>query len=63
MKGSWTVEEDLILKEKVESYGLKRWKEISAFLPGRIGKQCRERWFNNVDPKLNKEKWTMAEDL
>ena len=53
----------VILRKKVAEYGLKKWKEIATFLPGRIGKQCRERWYNNVDPNLNKEKWTIAEDL
>ena len=53
----------MILRNKVAEYGLKKWKEIATFLPGRIGKQCRERWYNNVDPNLNKEKWTVAEDL
>ena len=38
IKGNWTPEEDLILKQKVEEYGLKKWKEIATFLPGRIGK-------------------------
>lgn len=63
IKGNWTPEEDMILKKKVAEYGLKKWKEIATHLPGRIGKQCRERWYNNVDPNLNKEKWTIAEDL
>ena len=53
----------MILRNKVAEYGLKKWKEIATFLPGRIGKQCRERWYNNVDPNLNKDKWTIAEDL
>lgn len=63
IKGNWTPEEDMILRKKVAEYGLKKWKQIATFLPGRIGKQCRERWYNNVDPNLNKEKWTVAEDL
>jgi hypothetical protein len=63
IKGNWTPEEDMILRKKVAEYGLKKWKEIATFLPGRIGKQCRERWYNNVDPNLNKDKWTVAEDL
>ena len=63
LKGNWTPEEDKILKKKVDLFGLKKWKEIATFLPGRIGKQCRERWYNNVDPNLNKEKWTVAEDI
>lgn len=27
----------------VEQYGPKRWSVIAMHLPGRIGKQCRER--------------------
>lgn len=29
---------------------------------GRLGKQCRERWFNHLDPSINKGPWTHAED-
>ena len=28
----------------------------------RAGKQCRERYINHLDPSVNKEKWTPAED-
>ena len=31
-------------------------------LPGRIGKQCRERWFNHLDPDIKKGGWTPEED-
>ena len=31
-------------------------------LPGRTGKQCRERWCNNLDPSLKKGAWTAEED-
>jgi len=31
-------------------------------LPGRTGKQCRERWCNNLDPTLKKGAWTAEED-
>jgi hypothetical protein len=31
-------------------------------LPGRIGKQCRERWHNHLDPQIKKEKWSQEED-
>jgi Myb-like DNA-binding domain len=29
---------------------------------GRIGKQCRERWHNHLNPNINKAPWTEAED-
>jgi hypothetical protein len=32
-------------------------------LPGRIGKQCRERWFNHLDPSIKKGDWATDEDI
>jgi myb proto-oncogene protein len=29
----------------------------------RIGKQCRERWFNHLNPDINRNPWTEEEDL
>ena len=26
-------------------------------------KQCRERWFHQLDPSLKKERWTMEENI
>jgi myb-related protein len=43
VKGPWTLEEDQIVTELVLRYGAKNWSSISKRLPGRIGKQCRER--------------------
>lgn len=31
-------------------------------MPGRIGKQCRERWHNHLSPDVNKEAWSEKED-
>ncbi|KAL4373957.1 uncharacterized protein [Arachis hypogaea] len=63
VKGYWTKEEDDRLTELVRKYGLKRWAEIAKFLPGRIGKQCRERWHNNLDPAIKKDAWREEEEL
>jgi hypothetical protein len=27
----------------------------------RSGKQCRERWFNHLDPTIMREQWTLPE--
>lgn len=43
VKGPWTEEEDKKVIELVEKYGPEKWSYIASFLPGRIGKQCRER--------------------
>ena len=62
VKGPWTQEEDEKLKATVERLGPKNWSRIALELPGRIGKQCRERWHNHLNPKIRKEKWTEEED-
>jgi hypothetical protein len=46
----------------VHRLGAKRWSEIAAEIPGRRGKQCRERFLNHLDPHLNKQPWTTRED-
>jgi myb proto-oncogene protein len=42
----------------VTKYGAKNWTYIAKSLPGRIGKQCRERWHNHLNPDIKKERWT-----
>jgi hypothetical protein len=39
-----------------------KWSVIAAQLTGRVGKQCRERWFNHLDPAIRKGDWSMEED-
>lgn len=43
VKGPWTREEDDRIVECIKA-GITKWSEIAASIPGRIGKQCRERW-------------------
>ncbi|KAF4346173.1 hypothetical protein G4B88_002277 [Cannabis sativa] len=52
VKGQWTVEEDRILIGLVEEHGVRKWSYIAQMLPGRIGKQCRERWHNHLRPDI-----------
>ena len=40
----WTAEDDLKMIELVRKFGPKHWSRIAAHLPGRVGKQCRERF-------------------
>ena len=42
-KKAWTAAEDKILQEIVEKNGAHRWSTVAGNLPGRMGKQCRER--------------------
>ena len=53
-EGAWTEEEDRLVVELVEKHGAKKWSLIAQNLPGRIGKQCRERWHNHLNPDINK---------
>ncbi|XP_023650126.1 myb-related protein A isoform X4 [Paramormyrops kingsleyae] len=62
VKGPWTKEEDQRVIELVHKYGPKRWSVIAKHLQGRIGKQCRERWHNHLNPEVKKSSWTEEED-
>ncbi|XP_006658469.1 myb-related protein Zm1-like [Oryza brachyantha] len=61
-KGVWTREEDEVLRKLVRHHGVRKWAEIAKSLPGRIGKQCRERWTNHLQPDIKKDIWTEDED-
>ncbi|GFH50305.1 myb proto-oncogene protein [Chaetoceros tenuissimus] len=62
IKGPWTPEEDAKVVQLVKKYGQKKWSTIATELKGRLGKQCRERWYNHLDPNINKSEWTQEED-
>lgn len=57
----WTNEEDQKLSELVYKYG-QNWSIIASSLNGRTGKQVRERYLNNLDPTLNRNKFSLEED-
>eukprot|EP00899_Mesostigma_viride_P000762 jgi/Mesvir1/10687/Mv13778-RA.1 len=62
VKGQWTAEEDAHLISLVEMHGPKKWSLIAAQMPGRIGKQCRERWHNHLQPEIKKDTWSPEEE-
>ncbi|GJM92517.1 hypothetical protein PR202_ga08994 [Eleusine coracana subsp. coracana] len=63
LKASWTEEEDSILRNMVVQHGERKWSVIAQCLPGRIGKQCRERWINHLRPDIKQNDiWTEEED-
>lgn len=60
-KGPWSEEEDKLIHDCVNE-GNPKWSDIALKLPGRIGKQIRERWYNHLDPSLKKgTPWTPQE--
>ncbi|KAH6798146.1 hypothetical protein C2S52_022700 [Perilla frutescens var. hirtella] len=62
VKGPWTPEEDEKIIMLVAKYGPTKWSVIAKSLPGRIGKQCRERWHNHLNPDIKKDAWTLEEE-
>ena len=61
-KKPWSEEEDHLVKTLVEKYGPQRWSFIARFVPGRMGKQCRERWHNHLNPSILKTDWHFHEE-
>ena len=61
LKGHWTKQEDQTIVACIKA-GITKWCEIAEQIPGRLGKQCRERWFNQLDPSIKKGGWTKEED-
>jgi hypothetical protein len=61
-KGPWTREEDERLTALVRQWGARRWNFLASRLGARLGKQCRERWHNHLDPAVCKGPFTEAEE-
>jgi len=61
-KRPWTEEEDRMVIKLVKAYGPQKWTHIAKRLPGRIGKQCRERWHNHLNPRIKKTPWSDEEE-
>jgi transcriptional activator Myb len=72
---SWTPEvlpfftqEDEAICRLVAQFGFNDWTQISHKLKDaygitkRTGKQCRERWYNHLNPAVNKQPWSTAEE-
>lgn len=62
IKRPWTAEEDEVVLAHVRKYGPHGWSRIALTLPGRKGKQCRERWHNHLKPEIRKDPWTSLEE-
>jgi myb proto-oncogene protein len=65
--GRWTEDEDIKLKDTVQTHGGKNWGAIAALVPGRTNIQCRDRWHNALNPSIDRAnertgKWTADED-
>lgn len=61
-KGPFSPEEDALIIEFVNKNGARSWPRITQYIPARSSKQCRERWFNHLNPAVIKQPWTPEED-
>jgi len=62
----WTEAEDAVVVEAVASSNdnpYTRWSELATQLPGRVGKQCRDRWVNHLNPALCHEPFSRDDDM
>ena len=39
------------------------WKDVATHIPGRRGKQCRERWYNHLRPNIRSGPWEEEEEV
>ncbi|EEF35749.1 transcription factor MYB54 [Ricinus communis] len=61
-RGHWRPAEDEKLRQLVDQYGPQNWNFIAEHLQGRSGKSCRLRWYNQLDPNINKKPFTEEEE-
>ena len=53
----WSNAEDALVRQLVQAHGTRSWTLVAQHLPGRTGKQCRERWHNHLDHDIRKDAW------
>jgi myb proto-oncogene protein len=65
-KGHWRKEEDAMLSQVVQELDVgseaNNWAVVAKRVQGRTAKQCRERWFNHLDPTIKRGAFTAHED-
>mmetsp|Transcript_1629 Transcript_1629/g.10042 ORF Transcript_1629/g.10042 Transcript_1629/m.10042 type:complete len:291 (+) Transcript_1629:16-888(+) len=62
VRSTWTKEEEKKLVELVDTHGEGRWKEVAEQLRNKTGKQCREKWKNQLRPSIRNDPWTDQEE-
>jgi len=60
-RNPWTPKEDALLVDLMKKYG-QSWAMISSALPGRTGKQVRDRFLNKLRPHIRCGDWSIEED-
>ena len=58
----FTPADDSKLKALVNRYGIKAWQTISEFMDGKTVRQCRERYYNYLQPHIVNGEWTKDDE-
>lgn len=63
----WTQEETdwlitVVSRLGTDNYDAINWQEVARQVPGRTGKQCREKWKNDLRPNISKDPWSLKEE-
>lgn len=62
------MQEDRILSSLIRNLGARNWRKVSMLMSKnkfstiRTPKQCRDRWVNQLDPKLSSRSWSIEEE-
>jgi myb proto-oncogene protein len=59
----FTQDDDNLILTGIQLYGKNNWKLVAELLTNRSSHQVRERYKNYLNPEINKEPWTIEEDL
>ena len=65
-KGQWREEEDAIVLRVIATspeQPFTQWADLAPMLPGRSGKQIRDRWVNYLNPAINHLPFSREDDL
>lgn len=65
-KGQWKEEEDAIVLRVIATsseHPFTQWADLAPMLPGRSGKQIRDRWVNYLNPAINHLPFSREDDL
>jgi len=67
-RAEWTPEQDLYMISVITAHGPQNWSNISDIMNAKFvydkksSKQCRERWYNKLDPAICHSPWTKQEE-
>ncbi len=61
-KRAWDDKQDEKLLGMIAEIGPHQWEQMALKMENRTGKQCRERWYNQLNPLLKKTNWSIEEE-